>query len=94
MLKILSVLVLVLFCTFAYAEDRYGWQSEFDKETCDKAARVGMKKGINDRRYGIKDNDKWSFVEKVCSKSSCTIGVRAELATCYEIGYEQGFYGR
>lgn len=94
MKKILVILVLVLFCTVVYAEDRYSWQTEFDKETCDKAGRVGMKKGINDRRYGIKDNNKWGFVDDVCSRVKCTIGERAELATCYEIGYETGFYGR
>lgn len=76
----------------AYAGDYYSGMSNVDKETCLKAATIGEAKGKKDRRVGIYDNNKMAFVYKICPK--CSITTKAELATCYENGYDMAYYNR
>ena len=75
-----------------YAGDYYSGMTNVDKDTCIKTASIGEAKGKKDRRDGIRDNNKWDFVYKICPK--CDITTKAELATCYENGYDMGYYDR
>lgn len=70
----------------------YSGMSKVDKETCLKAASIGEAKGKKDRRSGIRDNNKFDFVYNICP--NCEIKTKAELATCYENGYDMGYYDR
>lgn len=70
----------------------YSWASKVDKETCDKISVVGLKKGSRDRLVAIKDNNKMDFALSFCP--GCSSSEKAEIMTCYELGYDHGYYGR
>jgi hypothetical protein len=92
MKRLMLVGFLVALISTSYAGDFYSGMSKVDKETCLKAASIGEAKGKKDRKAGIYDNNKMDFAFKICSK--CDIGTKAELATCYENGYDIAYYNR
>lgn len=70
----------------------YSWASKIDKETCDNIAAKGLLKGRRDRLAAIRDNNNMDFALSFCPK--CSVAEKSEIATCYEIGYDHGYYGR
>jgi len=74
------------------SDSYYSWASKVDKETCDKIALVGMNKGSRDRMVAIRDCNNMDFAFSFCP--DCSSSEKGEVATCYEIGYDRGYYGR
>jgi hypothetical protein len=94
MLKVFLIISFLLqFSASVYAGENYKWLTTIDDDMCLKAAQMGAAKGQKDRVAGIKDNDKWRFVEKMC-QGGCSIGMSSDLATCYENGYNVGYHNR
>lgn len=89
---LLLIGLLLSLISTTYAGDYYSNMKYLDKETCQGAARIGQTKGIRDRSVGIKDNNKFDFAYRVCK--DCDSGIKVELATCYEAGYNMGYYNR
>jgi len=91
--KVLVIAVFLLLVSgLSYAGERFKWLTKLDDEDCMKTANIGVAKGVKDRQYGVRDCDKWAFVDRICK--DCSTGLRAELATCYEFGYDAGYYDR
>lgn len=91
---LLSVIIIFLTSIIATAGEKYKWLSSISDEVCMQAAEMGGAKGKRDRQIGIKDNNKLWFAQKMCEDGGCSIGMKAELATCYELGYDTGYYHR
>lgn len=74
------------------SEEYYSGMSKVNKKDCFDIGSLGEAKGKQDRRSGIRDNNKFDVAHSICPK--CDITTKAELATCYEKGYDIGFYNR
>lgn len=57
---------------------------------CAKIASIGETKGKKDRKVGIRDNNSYSFIYKICPK--CGITTQSFMRGCYDNGYEVGYY--
>ena len=91
LLFVVGLLASLIGCT-SNDGNHYSGMSKVDKEVCLTAASIGESKGKQDRSTGIYDNNKMDFAFKICPK--CDITTKAELATCYENGYDIAYYNR
>ncbi|MBI5100568.1 MAG: hypothetical protein HZB33_01840 [Nitrospirae bacterium] len=73
-------------------DENYSWASKISKEKCNEIAMIGLNKGRRDRAVAIRDNNNMDFAYSFCGE--CSIAEKGEIATCYEIGYDKGYYGR
>jgi len=85
-----------LFFNVAYAGDYFKGMSYVDKTECTIWAQLGTKHALKDRadKAGHNGNKrKWRVADEVMAKGGKP-GYVAEVMSCYEQGYDMGYYDR
>lgn len=70
------------------------WDFEISKEKCTWFYIMGLEKGRQDRRLGVRDKNASDEVKVLIPLTIETATYRAEAELCYDQGYEDGFFAR
>lgn len=96
MKRVILTFCMVLFFSPSWAGDYFQGMKYIDKETCTIWAGNGQSDGIKDRKAGIANSSgpRKRRVAEMAIGKGINIATTAEVMTCYEEGYDIGYYNK